>query len=459
MNRVTHRTPTNLVDLITKSFPNHAFNYGGTGIVTQQERKNRVDGMKKRWEDVKKLPAMNDMASVDRMSNLSKKLSRTDDRVIRNATNANEWIRRLINQHPPSPEFSLEKVLQKATGLRPGQTISHSTLWIRVIKQVNVAINEGHVRDWADDSFDVPPFPDLESFEMLRIYGDAKGGFGTWPSTMTARLAMAGASWVQVPAENRIIPLYWKQYCDKNKIKYKLAVPGNTSPNDLKQKYMLSSLPFDRAATVTTSAAPSIVMRPRPSFPSCDLVAKDLITRKQETNFEVRDLADSWKEMRAEDEDSKHHISTHKHICEAAELDETIVTVAQDRTVTKKDPERLAKKEEVEALKDGQVGAASSSNATPPFLHGEEVNLVAPADTISSVSNPSDDLPQSIKSEQCNGYGQNQPQNIEELAPGSKTGPCSVFLSHCKSGIVIASEAIALYVLCDTPIGFWSFIS
>ncbi|KAK7755638.1 hypothetical protein SLS62_002248 [Diatrype stigma] len=461
MSRVTLRMPKNWGDLFMKSFPNPAFNYGGNGIVTQQERKNRIDEMKKRWEEVERLPATNYTTPADKMSDLSKRTSRTADAIVRNATNSNEWFRRLINQHPPSPEFSLERILQEATDLCPGKTISHSTLWKRVIKHVNEAINEGYERKWADDCFDVPPLPDLESFEILRIYGDAKGGSGTWPSTMTARLAMAGAGWVQVPAENRIIPLYWKNYCDENKIRYKLAVPGNTSPSELKQKYMPSSLPFDRAATMTTAADSPTVMRPRPPSPSCDLGAKD----PNAEDFEVRVLADPWKDTRAVNEDTKHHTSALRYTCEAIKPDASTLKLdvnlaaEQDRMVTKKDLEDLVK-DGVEAFKDVQVSAKSSPNAGLPFLHGEEVALRADTGTISSISDFSDRLSQSIQSDGSNGFGQHQPQNIaQKPAPGPKMGPSSVFLSHCKNGTIAVSEAIMLYVFCDTPLGLWCSIS
>ena len=68
------------------------------------------------------------------------------------------------------------------------------------------------------------PLPNAATLEVLRIYGDTAKGFGNWPEKLVLRLQQAGANWLRIASEYRIILKYWKKYCNRVGINYKQAV-------------------------------------------------------------------------------------------------------------------------------------------------------------------------------------------------------------------------------------------
>ncbi|RYO75132.1 hypothetical protein DL766_006661 [Monosporascus sp. MC13-8B] len=201
-----------------KAFPITDFNYGSPTTVSETERKKRAGAMKGRWRKAT-IPPMEAMFTGE--ATKRKKLHDHDKHTIAGAITSDTYMKNLILAHPPSQEVDLTDVLAAATKIKPQQQPANSVLWMETMGTLERVISEGHQRGWKDDSLlPINHLPSLTSFEMLRIYGDQTMGFGTWPQTVSERMDMAGVGWIRVPPEKRIIPSYWKEYCDRRKIKY-----------------------------------------------------------------------------------------------------------------------------------------------------------------------------------------------------------------------------------------------
>lgn len=409
-----------------KAFPNTTFNYGGNGEVSPLERSRRITSMKNRWETVD-IPRMDKIFPEEQWQRY-RKLCHADQIVVQDATDPKDWMRRLINEHPPSPELSLVDILQEATKVQPMRVAYDTRLWKDVMASLRNIINEGHNLNWADNAITYQTLHPLETFEMLRINGNTPSGFGKWPVTLVDRLQQAGAAWVCVPAKDRIIPLYWKHYCDTHMIQYKEAI---SSPSP--KKTLPSS---SRTSKVTPAALPSkppASLASRASPPDNDPVTQHLLQRKDEVNSELNVLNDPWRQKRGEfrgfgakdndantlenlkenvallvktvDKKFKHDTSMLKNLCEATKLDtlldqsfaskvETIVAELQGGLVTKEDLQGMVKSEEISRHVNAALGDHQGDSQT---LFGEMHQVVCTVkDTIDQQNITINDLRDTI---------------------------------------------------------------
>lgn len=412
-----------------KAFPNREFNYGADEIISENEYKRRVKGMKIRWENVQ-MPDIEDITPPGSAPSRYKKLREADEVVVGDTKDSKEWIRRLINEHPPSPEFALFDILQKATKIQPMRTNSDTKLWIDTMIKLKLVIEEGHDLNWADNATTSYHLPALESCEMLRIYGDAQSGFGTWPTLLKERLYQVGAGWVCIPAKDRVIPLYWKHYCDTNKIQYKEAIPGH----EPSKRTPRSSRTKEVTPVMASSSRSPVGVDSQTSSPPLDLTIDHLLQRKDEVDFELKALSDPWQQKRVGfkgflakdnavntldklkenvvllvktvDKKFKHDKIMLKHLCEATKLDtlldnsfasmvETAMAEIQGRSVTKKDLQGLVKSEDMGKHVNAVLGDHHDDGQT--LFGGMHEVVCTLKDTVQQQNTTIDDLNGKLK--------------------------------------------------------------
>ncbi|KAI0016679.1 hypothetical protein F4780DRAFT_667307 [Xylariomycetidae sp. FL0641] len=79
---------------------------------------------------------------------------------------------------------------------------------------------------WSEDGDIRTIKVDPALFEALRVYGDATGGCGTYPTTMLRHMRESGCVWIAHDPAKRIIPAAWKAYMDRKRYAYYKVYPN-----------------------------------------------------------------------------------------------------------------------------------------------------------------------------------------------------------------------------------------
>lgn len=135
--------------------------------------------------------------------------------LISHATTPIEYWRAILAVHKPKQHLSLFKIAEHLATIRPHVQPSESRLYIDVknsLKTINghLVENEGSLHE--KTSFNLPT---AEQLEALRIYGNAKDGFGTMPAGIAKMLEKAKLVWIVVPTEHRKVPKMWQDYMNR----------------------------------------------------------------------------------------------------------------------------------------------------------------------------------------------------------------------------------------------------
>ncbi|KAI1818914.1 hypothetical protein F4861DRAFT_544551 [Xylaria intraflava] len=131
---------------------------------------------------------------------------------------------------PPRPWVNIPKLLVHLATYKPMQKPSDSKPWKTASTRLDEIIRCGSGNHWANDT-NFPDFlADEGHWEALRIIGDTHQGFGTFPSTLKNKLIQAGAAWVLVSPDVRIIPLCWEQWATRHGIPYTSSMPNMHIP-------------------------------------------------------------------------------------------------------------------------------------------------------------------------------------------------------------------------------------
>ncbi|KAI1828555.1 hypothetical protein F4861DRAFT_534977 [Xylaria intraflava] len=132
---------------------------------------------------------------------------------------------------PPKQWTDKAKVLEYLADARPLEEALKGNLLSRALNWLSDAIQQGSRHGWSDDMLMDMPRTSAEEWDAIRIIGDSREGFGTYPRTIRDRMANAGFTWIAVDPRKRIIPKCWVRWARINKLAYKGTVALDVNPH------------------------------------------------------------------------------------------------------------------------------------------------------------------------------------------------------------------------------------
>ncbi|KAK6949716.1 hypothetical protein Daesc_008036 [Daldinia eschscholtzii] len=115
-----------------------------------------------------------------------------DLKLVRDAKSAEDYWKGIIVEHPVAPWINFDDVAHYLGEITPGKAVTETNLYKTVRNALEEIIGQCEGKEPADVSSGLAnSWPSSEMLEALRIYGDAKKGFGYLPGKIFRRLKQA----------------------------------------------------------------------------------------------------------------------------------------------------------------------------------------------------------------------------------------------------------------------------
>ncbi|KAI2634040.1 hypothetical protein GGS21DRAFT_543951 [Xylaria nigripes] len=209
-----------------KPFPMNNFDFGGRLDVDSSENRLMATAVQQEM----KLCVMPTKwhTQEDRPNRLRKLQSRNmlgeDETQLADIKDPRKFWEKLMEIAPPRTWTDMAKVFSFLAQTRPLARPSHCQIWRKAHDWLDEAIRVGSSCDWKDDMPIKTRSTTPEFWEAIRIMGDARHGYGTYPKSIREKIIDAGFGWIAVDPKKRIIPKCWVYWANLNDIPYKEAV-------------------------------------------------------------------------------------------------------------------------------------------------------------------------------------------------------------------------------------------
>ncbi|KAI1821140.1 hypothetical protein F4861DRAFT_552055 [Xylaria intraflava] len=219
---------------MAQNFPDPTLNYGGSVFFSCEEntalRRDTLGVPTPSWDELKYwAPFM----TPDRRRILNPFNSlRQSETHLGTIKSPKEFWNSVIDIAPPKKWVDRAQVMKYLSQNRPMAKSYESKIWTQARDWLKAALEAGSSRGWADDMTINVPAITSEFWEAVRIIGDSRNGFGTYPRAVREKLAAVGMCWIVVDPRERIIPKCWVSWARKHGFSYKSTVSVVPSGGD-----------------------------------------------------------------------------------------------------------------------------------------------------------------------------------------------------------------------------------